>query len=183
MLLEHIALNNLRSLLNVQEATTAQEELHSPNAQKVISALDLRLNLIQHRREKVEDNVRQAIIALKEVTHQLLVHPALLILLSYRQSWQIVLLVLPVSTVKMLRQQRLQVIVRLDIIARMKIEVFPILLPECARLIKNATVVQPKLAVQQTVNINLIEARVHAYSAQLGSYVQIQDLLIATIIH
>ena len=82
-----------------------------PNAQKVISALDLRLNLIQHRQERVEDNVRQVIIALKEVTHQLLVHPALLILLSYRQSWQIVLLARSVSTVKMLQQQRLLEIV------------------------------------------------------------------------
>ena len=81
----------------------------------------------------------------------------------------------------MLQQQRLLEIVRLDIIARMKIEVFPIQLLEYARLIKNATVVQPKLAVQQTVNINLIEARVHAYSVQPGSFAQIQDLLIVTI--
>ena len=84
------------------------EELLLVNAQKVISAQDLRLNLIQHRREKVEDNVRQVIIVLKEVIHLLLVHPALLILLSYRQRRQIVLHVLPVSTVKTLRQQLLQ---------------------------------------------------------------------------
>ena len=65
----------------------------------------------------------------------------------------------------------------------MKIEVSPIQLPEYARLIKNATVVQPKPAVQQTVNINQIEAKVHAYSAQPVSFAQIQDLLIVTITH
>ena len=131
----------------------------------------------------MEGNVRQAIIVLKEVTHLLLAHLALLILLSYRQSWQIVLLARPVSTVKMLQQQRLLEIAPLDTTARMKIEVSPIQLPEYARLIKNATVVQPKPAVQQTVNINLIEAKVYAYSAQPVSYAQIQDLLIVTITH
>ena len=170
---ELIALNNLQFLLNVQEATIAREGLLSINAQKVISALDLRLNLIQHRREKAEDNVRQVIIALKEVTHQLLVHPALLILLSYRQSRQIVLLALQVSIVKMLLRQRLLEIVPQDTIALMKIEVFPILLLEYAQPTKNATVVQPKPAVLQTANINQIEVRVHAYSAQLASFVQV----------